>query len=521
MIYLDNQATTACDPRVYAAMQPFFEAEYGNPHSAGHDLGRRAADAVETARAEVAALIGADPREIVFTSGATEANNLAIKGVARHAARMGDPRRRIVTVATEHPCVLESALALRGEGFDVVLLPVGCDGLVDLRALDVALAAAPTLLVSVMAAHNETGVLQDTGAIAARAHAAGALLHTDAAQAAGKIPLDAGDLDLVSISGHKMYGPKGIGALRVRRRPRVRLEPLFSGGGQERGLRSGTLPVPLVVGLGAACRIAADGMAAEAARRVRAARPAAGAAARGDPRPGGEWQPRPSAARQPQPPLPRPARDGAAGRLPRARGLHRFGLRVGRDRALAHPARDGAGTRGGRRVLAPLGGTLYLRARDRLRGGAPDVCLAAQRPHRHTHRGRSRMPIMTFINRDGSRRQVDAPLGHSLLEIAHANDIDVEGACEGSLACATCHVIVDPAWYGKLARPTPDEDDMLDLAVGLTKRSRLGCQVVMTAELDGLVVAPAARLNARARRHVGGVWTAPWWRGCCTRAATR
>ncbi len=268
MIYLDNQATTACDPRVFAAMRPFFEAEYGNPHSAGHALGRRAADAVEQARAEVAALLGADAREIVFTSGATEANNLAIKGVARHAAGLADPRRRIVTVATEHPCVLESARALRAEGFDVVALPVGRDGLLELAALDAALAAAPTLLVSVMAAHNETGVLQDMGAIAARVHAVGALLHTDAAQAAGKIPLDAGrqGLDLVSISGHKIYGPKGVGALRVRRRPRVRLEPLFSGGGQERGLRSGTLPTPLVVGLGEACRIAAAEMATEAVR---------------------------------------------------------------------------------------------------------------------------------------------------------------------------------------------------------------------------------------------------------------
>ena len=273
MIYLDNQATTACDPRVLAAMRPFFEAEYGNPHSAGHEPGRRAADAVAQARAEVAALLGADPREIVFTSGATEANNLAIKGVARHAARhgdggAGDPRRRIVTVATEHPCVLESALAMRAEGFDVVLLPVGRDGRLDLGALDAALAAAPTLLVSVMAAHNETGVLQDLDAVSDRVRAAGGLLHTDAAQAAGKIPLEAmgKKVDLVSISGHKMYGPKGVGALRVRRRPRVRLEPLFSGGGQERGLRSGTLPTPLVVGLGAACRIAAAEMAAEQAR---------------------------------------------------------------------------------------------------------------------------------------------------------------------------------------------------------------------------------------------------------------
>lgn len=257
MIYLDNQSTTACDPRVREAMMPFFETEYGNPHSADHAAGRRAAAAVEAARAEVAALLGADPREIVFTSGATEANNLAIKGAARYARAAADPRRRIVTVATEHPCVLESVRALADEGFEPVILPVDRDGRVAREALEAAL-ATPTLLVSVMAAHNETGVLQDLAALARAARAAGAIFHTDAAQAAGRIPLDveALGLDLVSLSAHKMHGPKGIGALRVRRRPRLRLAPLFSGGNQERTLRSGTLPTPLVVGLGEACRIA-------------------------------------------------------------------------------------------------------------------------------------------------------------------------------------------------------------------------------------------------------------------------
>jgi cysteine desulfurase len=266
-VYLDNQATTRCDPRVLAVMLPFFTEEYGNPHSAEHVMGQRAEMAVEAARAEVATLIGAEPREVVFTSGATESNNIAIKGAALHARRMGDPRRRIVTVATEHKCVLESVADLAEEGFLPVVLPIRPDGLLDPEVLRAAL-AEPTLLVSVMAVNNETGVVQDVSEFAAIARQAGALFHTDAAQAVGKIPLDVTGwgVDLLSLSGHKIYGPKGIGALFVRRRPRVRLAPLFSGGGQERGLRSGTLATPLIVGLGEACRLARLEMEAEAAR---------------------------------------------------------------------------------------------------------------------------------------------------------------------------------------------------------------------------------------------------------------
>ena len=265
MVYLDNQATTPCDPRVVAAMLPFFTERFGNAHSAEHAMGADAEDAVETARAQVAQLIGAEKREVVFTSGATEANNLAIKGAARFAAGQDTARRRIVTVATEHRCVLESVSDLAAEGFEPVFLPVGRDGLVDPDRLATAL-QTPTLLVSVMAANNETGVLQDLSSLAAMARAAGALFHTDAAQALGKTPFDVRGIDLASFSGHKIYGPKGIGALYVRRRPRARLAPLFSGGGQERGLRSGTLPTPLVVGFGEACRIAGDEMADEAVR---------------------------------------------------------------------------------------------------------------------------------------------------------------------------------------------------------------------------------------------------------------
>ncbi len=271
-IYLDNQATTPCDPRVLAAMLPWFTGNFANPHSVEHAMGRAAEAGVEAARAQVAGLIGADMREIVFTSGATEANNLAIKGAARHAASLygssrGDPRRRVVTLATEHKCVLQSVADLAAEGFEPVLLPVGADGRLDPALLASAL-EAPTLLVSVMTVNNETGVIQDIAALAALARAAGALFHTDAAQAAGRVPLDvaAMGVDLLSLSAHKVYGPKGIGALYVRRRPRVRLTPLFSGGGQERGLRSGTLAPPLLVGFGLACAIAAAEMAADEAR---------------------------------------------------------------------------------------------------------------------------------------------------------------------------------------------------------------------------------------------------------------
>ncbi|MGI3776043.1 MAG: cysteine desulfurase family protein [Janthinobacterium lividum] len=266
-IYLDHQATTPCDPAVLAAMLPMFAEEYGNPHSDEHAMGRAAHDAVEAARAEVAALIGADPREVVFTSGATEANNIAIKGAARHARATGSTRLRIVTVATEHKCVLESVRDTAQDGFEPLVLPVEADGRLDPERLRAAL-QVPTLLVSIMAANNETGVLQDLPALAAVAHESGALVHSDLAQAAGKIPVDvaAWGLDLASLSAHKLYGPKGVGALWVRRRPRVRVAPLFSGGGQERGLRSGTLPAPLVAGFGVACRLAREGLDAEAAR---------------------------------------------------------------------------------------------------------------------------------------------------------------------------------------------------------------------------------------------------------------
>ena len=269
-IYLDNQATTRVDPRVLEAMLPYFTEHFGNPHSTSHVYGHVAADAVEQARGEIAGLIHADPREIVFTSGATEANNLAIKGVA-HFARAHPTGTRvhdhIVTLTTEHKCVLESCAELEREGFAVTYVPVESNGLVALDRLEAAL-TEHTLLVSVLAAHNEIGVIQPLAEIGALCRSRGMMFHTDAAQAAGKIPLDveAMRIDLMSISGHKIYGPKGVGVLYVRRRPRARLLPLIDGGGQERGLRSGTLPTPLCVGLGRAAQIAAEEMAEEETR---------------------------------------------------------------------------------------------------------------------------------------------------------------------------------------------------------------------------------------------------------------
>jgi cysteine desulfurase len=270
-IYLDNQASTPLDPRVLDAMMPYFTEHFGNPHSESHVYGKNAMAAIDAARADVARLINADPREIVFTSGATEANNLALKGVAHfvraHPSTAGEVRDRIVVLTTEHKCVLESAATLQREGFEIDYLAVEADGLVSLDRLAATLTER-TLLLSVMAAHNEIGVLQPLAEIGALCRFRGVLLHTDAAQAFGKTPLDVETMkmDLMSISGHKVYGPKGIGALYVRRRPRVRLLPLIDGGGQERGLRSGTLPTPLCVGLGRAAALAAEEMGAEARR---------------------------------------------------------------------------------------------------------------------------------------------------------------------------------------------------------------------------------------------------------------
>lgn len=263
-IYLDYQATTPCDPRVVAEMLPYFSEIYGNAHSRNHAYGWESEEAVEKARAEIADIIGADAKEIVFTSGATESNNLALKGVAQFYK---DRKDHIITVQTEHKCVLDTCRHLEQDGFKVTYLPVGKDGLIDLDELKAAI-TDKTAIVSVMAANNEIGVVQPVAEIGAICRERGVFFHTDCAQAVGKIPLDvdAMKIDLMSISGHKIYGPKGVGALYVRRRPRVRLQAQIHGGGQERGMRSGTLATPLIVGFGAACRIAKAEMAEESAR---------------------------------------------------------------------------------------------------------------------------------------------------------------------------------------------------------------------------------------------------------------
>jgi cysteine desulfurase len=257
-VYLDYQSTTPMDPRVIDAVVDCMKNDFGNPHSRTHNLGWKAEEMVEIARKQVADLIHADPKEIFFTSGATESNNLAIKGVARF---YGEKKNHIITITTEHKCVINSVRELEQEGFEVTFLPVQQNGLVDLAKLEAAI-TDKTCLVSIMTANNEIGVIQPIKEIGALCHKKGALFHTDAAQAFGKIPLnvDEMNIDLMSISGHKIYGPKGIGAIYIRRKPRVRIKSLISGGGQERGIRSGTLATPLVVGLGLAAEIAKNEM---------------------------------------------------------------------------------------------------------------------------------------------------------------------------------------------------------------------------------------------------------------------
>ncbi|KAH1073145.1 hypothetical protein J1N35_025473 [Gossypium stocksii] len=253
-LYLDMQATTPVDPRVLDSMLPFYLSRYGNPHSRTHLYGWESETAVETARAQVAALIGASPKEIVFTSGATESNNISIKGVMHFYK---DKKRHIITTQTEHKCVLDSCRHLQQEGFEVTYLPVGSDGLIDLDRLRKEI-RPDTGLVSVMAVNNEIGVVQPVEEIGKICKEFNVPFHTDAAQALGKIKVDVEkwNVSLMSLSGHKIYGPKGVGALYLRRRPRIRVEPQMNGGGQERGIRSGTVPTPLVVGMGAACELA-------------------------------------------------------------------------------------------------------------------------------------------------------------------------------------------------------------------------------------------------------------------------
>jgi len=266
-IYLDYGATTPCDPRVVDAMIPWLREHFGNPASRSHAWGWEAEEAVEKAREQVALLIGADPREIVWTSGATESNNLALKGAAQFYKTRG---KHLITVKTEHKAVLDTMRELERQGFDVTYLDVLENGLIDLEAFKAAL-RPDTILASVMFVNNEIGVIQDVVALGNICRERGIIFHVDAAQATGKVEIDMAQLpiDLMSLASHKSYGPKGIGALYVRRKPRVRLEAQMHGGGHERGMRSGTLPVHQIVGMGEAFRIAREEMGAEN-ERIRA-----------------------------------------------------------------------------------------------------------------------------------------------------------------------------------------------------------------------------------------------------------
>jgi len=263
-IYMDNHATSPLDPRVLEAMMPYFTAKFGNAASRNHSFGWEAEQAVETAREQIAKLIGATAKEIIFTSGATESNNLAIKGIAEMYRERGN---HIITQVTEHKAVLDTCKRLEKYGYRVTYLPVKADGLIDLEDLKRAI-DDKTILVSIMAANNEIGVLQPIREIGKICHEKNVLFHTDAVQAVGKVPVNviADNIDVLSLSGHKIYGPKGVGALYVRRRnPRVQIAAQIDGGGHERGMRSGTLNVPGIVGLGKACEIANAEMENEAA----------------------------------------------------------------------------------------------------------------------------------------------------------------------------------------------------------------------------------------------------------------
>ena len=258
LYYFDYQSTTPMDKRVIEAVYQSMQEDFGNPHSTTHPIGWKAIDKVETARMQVAKVINANTEDIIFTSGATESNNLAIKGVAHFYQNKG---KHIITMSVEHKCVLESCRVLELEGFEITYLDPEIDGLLDLNKLKNAI-RPDTILISIMGVNNETGVIQNLDEIGKIAHSHGILFHTDCAQAFGKILLDVErmNIDLMSISSHKIYGPKGIGALYVRQKPKVRLVPLINGGGQEKGLRSGTLSVPLCVGFGLASKIIKEEM---------------------------------------------------------------------------------------------------------------------------------------------------------------------------------------------------------------------------------------------------------------------
>ena len=482
-IYLDYNATAPIKPAVVEAVAEAMMLA-GNPSSV-HGFGRDVRRRIEDAREQIAALVDCTPAELVFTAGGTEANNTALRGAGRRA---------LIVSAIEHPAILRTAEAVAEEH---VVLPVNGDGVVDMAALDTALAAhGSDALVSIMLANNETGVIQPVAEIAARAKAAGALVHCDAVQAPGRIPVSFAGLgvDMMSIAAHKFAGPKGIGALVVR--AGLDIAPLVTGGGQERGAQGRDRERGRHRGL-------------RRRRRARPGRPRKGGRDRGAPRPHGSAAARDRAGRRhlqrrggaaPQHELPHHAggteRNAGHGPRSRRRGGER-GLRVlvRQGRAEPRAARAGRGGCGGR-LRDPRQHRLGdNRGRDRaLPWRVAGALWGAHQPLEGRRFRRRRLgsepavPTMTFIDPDGTRHEVEAPIGDSVLDIAFRHGIDIEGACEGAMACSTCHVIVDPAWYGKLEAMCEDEEDMLDLALGLTRTSRLGCQIVITDALDGLVV---------------------------------
>ena len=339
---MDNHATSPLDPRVLEAMMPYFTSKFGNAASRNHSFGWEAEQAVETAREQIAKLIGATAKEIIFTSGATESDNLAIKGIAEMYRERGN---HIITQVTEHKAVLDTCKRLEKYGYRVTYLPVKADGLIDLEDLKRAI-DDKTILVTIMAANNEIGVLQPIREIGKLCHEKGVIFHTDAVQAVGKVPVNviADNIDVLSLSAHKIYGPKGVGALYVRRRnPRVQIAAQIDGGGHERGMRSGTLNVPGIVGLGKACEIALRRDGHRSSLSARPARPAEGQAGVGAGLRSRERLHGASAARQPEHELCVCRRRVAADGHQRRGGFQRFGLHLGHAGTLV--CAQGAGTR--------------------------------------------------------------------------------------------------------------------------------------------------------------------------------
>ena len=477
MIYLDYQATTPLAPEAAAAMRPWSEEKFANPHSPSR-LGSEAAAAVEVARAQVEAAIGLDGGSVVFTASATEALNWALKG----SMEKRGGRNRIITVATEHAAVLDSCEWLAGLGAEVTCLPVGADGLIDLDRLKAELDER-VALVAVMLVNNEIGVIQPVAAIAEAAREAGALMLCDAVQGLGRVPIPQGP-DMVAVSAHKIHGPKGIGALWVREGAEP--APLIHGGGQERGLRSGTVSPALCAGFGAAAKLASqrrDADSAHVERLWKAAWKALG--------PG--WTLNGSAEQRYHGNL-NIRRDGldAARLLGELRSLaFSLGSACASGSGRAEPRAARARPWESRSALVDPARLWPLHERGRAGRSA-----GADRRGRALAGRPRRVTLVRFFKADGTLdREIDGEPGQRLLDVAWAAKQPLEGACEGVMACSTCHVIVDEEDFAMLPAASEEEEDMLDLAAHATRRSRLACQIVLTEAMETLSVRipPTAR----------------------------